>query len=188
MRDDKGLGDIAELMANLRVQMGAIADIEQRAAQLTATAAVHDERIVVTVNADGDLIDIQFSDKVTSLSYPEIGAGILAATQAAVADVRQQAQELIAPIREQREQVPTLHEMIAGLPDLQAEIPAPPPVLTEHPDPVDEGLVEHPGGAISLIAPEDDEVVGDLTFADVEEHDATGSRDGASQISDAGWD
>jgi DNA-binding protein YbaB len=188
MQDDKGLGDIAELMDSLRAQMGAIADIEQRAAQLTASAAVHDERIVVTVNADGHLIDIQFSDNVKSLSYPEISAGVLAAARAAAADVRQQAEELIAPMHEQRAQVPALHEMIAGLPDLQAEMPAPPPVLTELPDPVDEGLVEHPAGAGSLVAPEEDEVVGDLTFADVEEHDPTGHGDGASQISDAGWD
>lgn len=187
MQDDKGLGDIAELMDGLRAQMGAIADIEQRAAQLTATAAVHDERIVVTVNADGHLIDIYFSEKANSLSFPEIGAGILAAARAAAADVRQQAEELIAPMRQQREQVPALHEMIAGLPDLQAEIPLPPPVRTELADPVDEESVGQATGSGSLIAPGDDEVVGDLTFADVEEHDPTGPGDSGSRVADAGW-
>jgi DNA-binding protein YbaB len=188
MQNDKGLGDIAGLMDSLRTQMGAIADIEQRAAQLTATAAVHDERIVVTVNADGHLIDIHFSEKVNSLSYSEISAGTLAAVQAAAADVRQQAEELIAPLRQSRAQVPALHEMIAGLPDLQAEMPVPPPVLTEVPDPVDEEPVERPAGPASLIAPDDDEVVGDLTFADVEEHDPSGLGDSASKVADAGWD
>lgn len=188
MQDDKGLGDIAELMDSLRSQMGAIADIEHQAAQLTASAAVHDERIVVTVNADGHLIDIQFSEKVNSLSYPEIGAGILAAGKAAAADVRQQAEELIAPLREQRAQVPALHEMIAGLPDLQAEMPIPPPVLTEIVDSVEETPVEHTVGPVSLTVPEDDEVVGDLAFADVEEHDPGGLGDCASQVADAGWD
>lgn len=187
MQGGNEFGDVAELMDNLRAQMGAIADIEQQIVQLTASAAVHDERIVVTVNAEGHLIDIHFSEKVNSLSYTEVGAGVLAAAQAAAVDVRQQAEALLAPMREERARVPALHEMIAGLPDLQAEMPVPPPVPTTLPDHADGVIVAHTAGAASLIAPEDDETVEDLVFDDVEEQGPSGAGDNASQVTDAGW-
>ncbi|NKY31776.1 YbaB/EbfC family DNA-binding protein [Nocardia speluncae] len=182
------LGDVAGILEGLRKEMGTLADLEQRRAQFTATATMHDKRVTVTVNAEGHLIDLRFSSKIDSLDYGEIATAVVAATKAAAADVARQAEELIAPLRQHQAQMPNLHELVGGMPDLQAEIPAPPPVLSQVPDP---DVLDEPSGMIgdarSVVAADQDEAPLELQFSDVEELGAVEGPTSDSQVADSGW-
>ncbi|MEV0299053.1 YbaB/EbfC family nucleoid-associated protein [Nocardia sp. NPDC050710] len=123
--------DMATLVEGLGDQFRGIAELQQRRSRLTETVSVCDQRIEVTVNADGILIDTKFADDVLDLTLEEIAENVTAAVQAAAAKAAERSRELMRPLLERKNALPKLSEIIEGAPDLGSLMPtAPPPPLT----------------------------------------------------------
>lgn len=130
MVNERLQADMAMMLEGLDEQMRGIAEIQLKRSKLTATERVCEQRIQVTVNADGLLIDTKFADDIAELTYDEIAAGMTQAVQKAAAEVLRLGRELMEPLRERKEQLPKLSEIIEGAPDLGAMMPTAPPVPT----------------------------------------------------------
>ncbi|MEV0355208.1 YbaB/EbfC family nucleoid-associated protein [Nocardia sp. NPDC050697] len=127
--------DMAALVEGLGEQFRGIAELQRRRALLTETVRVCDQRIEVTVNADGVLVATKFGEDVLDLSLEEIAEHITAAVQTAAARVAARSRELMQPLLERKNALPKLSEIVEGAPDLGSLMPtAPPPPLTP-PDP-----------------------------------------------------
>jgi hypothetical protein len=117
---------LSALVGEVERQMAVLAELQQRRAQLVAAAQAAEGRVTVTVNADGVTIDTRFSAYVDELTYDDIAVAVTEATQAAIARVKQKADDLVQPFLGMRERLPTLSDIVAGMPDLRAHIPMPP--------------------------------------------------------------
>ncbi|MFC3961059.1 YbaB/EbfC family nucleoid-associated protein [Nocardia jiangsuensis] len=127
--------DMAALVEGLGEQFRGIAELQRSRALLTETVRVCDQRIEVTVNADGVLVATKFGDDVLDLSLEEIAENITAAVQTAAARVAERSRELMQPLLERKNALPKLSDIVEGAPDLGSLMPtAPPPPLTP-PDP-----------------------------------------------------
>ncbi|WP_328395546.1 YbaB/EbfC family nucleoid-associated protein [Nocardia sp. NBC_00416] len=167
----------ASAMENLRKQMSMIAQLQQQRAELTASASVRDNRVTVTVNANGVVIATEFASDIGDLSFDEIAAAVTEAVQQAAADVARQSEELVRPLRAERARRPKLSETVEGIPDLESLIPAEPPVLLSAP------------GSRERVSDDDADAADPvLVFDDVVEIDLR--RDAAardSSVSDSSW-
>ncbi|MBF6171423.1 YbaB/EbfC family nucleoid-associated protein [Nocardia blacklockiae] len=119
--------DAATLLEGLDQQLRGIAEFQRERARLTASVTACDKRIRVTVNADGLLIDTEFAEDVSDLTYDEIAAAMTSAVQAAAAQVQERCRELMEPLRLRRARLPKLSDIIEGAPDLGAVLPPAPP-------------------------------------------------------------
>ena len=72
--------------------------LEQRRKLLTASATACDERIMVTVNADGVLIETTFSADVVDLSYDEVAEALPLAVRAAAHEVTRKGRAMMGPL------------------------------------------------------------------------------------------
>ncbi|MEV6273928.1 YbaB/EbfC family nucleoid-associated protein [Nocardia sp. NPDC051832] len=125
--------EIHGLLADFRSQMQDIVKMQQQRVKLMGTASTKDKQITVTVNANGVVIDTKFGSGIGDYSYDDIAKAITRLAQQAAEDVTGKTQQLVEPLRAQRERLPKLHEVIPGLPDFQSEIPTEPPVLVSPP-------------------------------------------------------
>ncbi|RDI55325.1 YbaB/EbfC family nucleoid-associated protein [Nocardia mexicana] len=123
MNTERMKGGLADLLDTVNGQIRAIAEAQQKRVELTATATAGEGRVRITVNADGVVIETQFADDIDELDYDEIADAVTDATQEAAAEVARRADELIAPIQQTRERLPSLSEIVDGLPDLTARAP-----------------------------------------------------------------
>lgn len=109
-----------DVIALVREQIADIAAIEQKQAELTASGAAADGLVEVTVNAHGHpiktVIDEAYLDE---FEFEELSDHITEAAQAAVRDASRQMVEMIAPIRERRNELPALSEIVEGALDLR---------------------------------------------------------------------
>ncbi|MQY24998.1 YbaB/EbfC family nucleoid-associated protein [Nocardia aurantia] len=110
-----------------------ITHAQEQRAQLTAAAHAAGRRVTITVNADGVVIKTEFSDSIDDLTYSEIAAAVTAATQDAAAQVRQQAQRLMADLQREQARMPSMSEFFPMMPDIRSMIPTPPEVPTSPP-------------------------------------------------------
>ncbi|WP_054811303.1 YbaB/EbfC family nucleoid-associated protein [Nocardia arizonensis] len=100
-----------------------LADRQQRRAELYATATAEGRRVTASVNADGVLIDIQFSGAIGDLDYDEIAAAITDAARVAVASVARKVAELYAPtVADDRPAFPGPDILLAGLERLRDQL------------------------------------------------------------------
>ncbi|MBO0852463.1 MAG: YbaB/EbfC family DNA-binding protein [Nocardia sp.] len=158
MVNERLKADMATVLEGLDEQMRGLAKIQLERSRLTATASVCEQRITVTVNADGLLIDTDFADDIAELTYDEIAAGMTEAVQKASAEVLRRGLELMEPLRERKAQLPKLSEIIEGAPDLGEMMPTapPPPVrLQDYQDDASGGRFEDGSVARSMISDED---------------------------------
>ncbi|RDI46164.1 YbaB/EbfC family nucleoid-associated protein [Nocardia mexicana] len=169
MSNEHAKRELAELLTAFDDQVKTIADIHQRRAQLTATGTACRKRVMVTVNADGTVIETRFNSDISDLDYPEIARGITEAAQKAAAEMTRKTSELMQPLQAQRARLPKLSDLIEGLPDLTERVPVAPPVSTAPPDSPE----RHSGTADS-----------EMQFVDVDEIDFDGGKKG---ITDSGW-
>ncbi|MFI6044588.1 YbaB/EbfC family nucleoid-associated protein [Nocardia sp. NPDC051321] len=123
MSNERAKGDVADLLDTVSQHIRSIAEVQQKRVALTATATAAKGRVRITVNADGVVIDTEFSDDIDELSYDEIADAVTEATQDAAAEVARKAEELIEPIRQSRSRLPSLSSMVEGLPDLRTKTP-----------------------------------------------------------------
>lgn len=122
--------DMLTMLEGLDEQMRGIAEVQLKRSRLTASASACEERITVTVNADGLLIQTVFADDIADLTYDEIAEGMTEAVQKAATEVDTLSQDLLAPLRERKSQLPKLSDIIEGAPDLGARMPVAPPAPT----------------------------------------------------------
>ncbi len=130
MVNERLQADMMTVLEGLDEQLRGIAEIQLRRSRLTAAARTCEQRIEVTVNADGLLIETKFADDISDLTYDEIAAGMTAAVQQAAAEALRLGAELMQPLRERKTQLPKLSEIIEGAPDLGEMMPTAPPVPT----------------------------------------------------------
>ncbi|WP_405162043.1 YbaB/EbfC family nucleoid-associated protein [Nocardia sp. NBC_01499] len=126
--------DAAMMIEEMSAQMQGIAKVQRDRARLTASVTACDKRITVTVNADGILIDTQFADDISDLSYSEIAAAMTEAVQGAALKVVEQGHQLMEPLRERKSRLPHVSDLIEGVMDARSMIPVPPPVSTAPPN------------------------------------------------------
>ncbi|MFI9506309.1 YbaB/EbfC family nucleoid-associated protein [Nocardia sp. NPDC052566] len=119
MANEAAKSDLADLIDTVQAHVRSLASAHEQRAQLTASATACDKRIRVTVNADGVLIDTTFADDIADLTYDEIAAAMTEAAQSAAAKVKAEAEQLFQPLQKQRSRLPSLSEMVPGLPDLR---------------------------------------------------------------------
>ncbi|MFI2560633.1 YbaB/EbfC family nucleoid-associated protein [Nocardia farcinica] len=117
----------ADILDGFAAQMRAIATAAEQRAELTATAYAQGKRVKVTVNADGAVLETRFSADIGDLDYDEIARAVTAAAQEAAKEAARKAQELLAPVAEQRARMPKLSDLIDGMPDLESHRPSIPP-------------------------------------------------------------
>ncbi|MGW5450592.1 YbaB/EbfC family nucleoid-associated protein [Nocardia sp. NPDC003979] len=167
---DNNEAETAALLDAFSRQISAIAEVAQKRALLTGTGLTSDKRVIVTVNADGAVIETKFSSDIDELTYDEIAKGVTTAAQRALEDVGRQSQELMQPVTDQRAAMPKLHELIDNLPDLDSQAPTLP--------------------AASLAPPNSPERTGTEdaapTFDDAEDH-ARWTAERRTGVTDSGW-
>jgi DNA-binding protein YbaB len=118
--NDGARHELTEALALLQEHIADLAAVEKKRAALSATAAVADGTVVVTVNAHGVV-----SDAVIDESYleqhdlDELGRFVTTAAQRAARDVQQQAAQLLAPLAERRARFPSLADTVDGAPDIR---------------------------------------------------------------------
>ncbi|WP_405179653.1 YbaB/EbfC family nucleoid-associated protein [Nocardia sp. NBC_01377] len=113
----------ADILDGFAAQIRAIAAAAEQRAELTATAFAQGKRVKVTVNADGVVLETRFSSDIGELTYDEIARAVTTAAQEAAKDAAAKAENLLAPIVEQRARMPKLSELIDDLPDFESQRP-----------------------------------------------------------------
>jgi len=156
MSNERLAADMATMLDGLQDQFRGIAELQRQRSLLTATASVSDQRIQVTVNADGMVVATKFSDDISDLDYDEIADYVTAAAQAATEGVLRRGRELMQPLIERKSRLPRLSEFIEGAPDLEDVIPVAPPPPKEPPTAATTHHDDDEDGPRSLIADQED--------------------------------
>jgi hypothetical protein len=125
MPNETAKADLADLLDTVQDQIRSLATAHQQRALLTATATACEKRIHVTVNADGVLIETRFADDIADLTYDEIAQAMTEAVRAAAAQVKTKGEQLFEPLQQARTRLPSLSEMVPGVPDLREILPTP---------------------------------------------------------------
>lgn len=105
-------------------QIADLAGLHQKRATLTATAAVADGAVQVTVDAQRMVIDTAIDESYfDNFDFVALGAHITAAAQSAAAEIAQRSAELLAPLAERRRRFPSLSGVVDDVPDLSDVLP-----------------------------------------------------------------
>lgn len=158
MADNNAEAVAASMLDDLRRHLQTVAAAADRRSKLTATATARQERVSVTVNADGVVIRTRLSGKIDELSYDEIAEAFTAATQDAAAQVSRMTAELLQPVMAEERRLPKLSELVAGMPDLQEVVPdlGPAPTTAPQAEPgADPASGEKKAGAMAFTDVED---------------------------------
>ncbi|WP_260993721.1 YbaB/EbfC family nucleoid-associated protein [Mycobacterium deserti] len=111
---------MTEVLALVQEQMADIAAVQRKQAELTASAAVADGMVEVTVSAHGHVIATEIDESyLDEYELQELGDHITAAAQQAARTVADRAAEMMAPIADRRRFLPGLSEIVEGAPDLR---------------------------------------------------------------------
>ncbi len=120
MDSDAARHELTEALALLQEHMSELAVVERKRGALSATAAVADGTVVVTVNAHGvvsnTVVDETYLDEH---DLADLGNFVTAAAQDAARDVERQAARLLAPLAERRARFPSLADIVDGAPDIR---------------------------------------------------------------------
>lgn len=116
-------GEIADLMETVGTHIRSIAEMQRKRSELVADASAGGRRVTVTCNADGVPIDVVFADDIDDLDYDDIAAAVLEAAQEAAVKVVAMAEDLLAPVRAARAELPSLSSLVEGMPDVRTNVP-----------------------------------------------------------------
>ncbi|MFE4455819.1 YbaB/EbfC family nucleoid-associated protein [Nocardia tengchongensis] len=134
MTNEAAKAQLADLAEMVQGSFAALARAQRDRARLTASARAGGRRVTVTVNADGVVIKIEFSDDIDELTYSEIAAAVTSAAQEAAVEVKQKSQEILAELQAEKAKIPALSEVFPLMPDIQAMMPTPPEVSMAPPN------------------------------------------------------
>ncbi|NKY37145.1 YbaB/EbfC family nucleoid-associated protein [Nocardia speluncae] len=115
MTNERAKADLAAILDGVQEQMRTIAGLQQRRAELTATATARGKKVKVTVNADNKVIDVKFSSDIDELTYSEIAKAVIEAAQRACVEVARETAGLMAPLENQRARLPKLSDLVEDL-------------------------------------------------------------------------
>ncbi|MEU7142923.1 YbaB/EbfC family nucleoid-associated protein [Nocardia sp. NPDC046473] len=172
MAHDFSRGDVADLMEEVQSQLHSIARLQQQRVALVGKATVRGGRVTVVVNADGAVIETKFGRGIEDLEYAELARAVTQAAQEAIADVRRQSQELLAPFQQERARLPKLSDLVEGMPDLSGQMPAQTYAPMSKPDSLERAITAGTDSAA-------------MTFDNVESLDNVKSRERG--VTDSGW-
>jgi DNA-binding protein YbaB len=111
---------MTEVLALVQEQMADIAALQKKQAELTASAEAADGMVEVTVNAHGHLVKTVIDESyLDEYEFEELPDHITEAAQAAARKAARRVAELMAPITERRQGLPSLSQIIEGAPDLR---------------------------------------------------------------------
>jgi DNA-binding protein YbaB len=117
--------EMTDVLALVQEQLADIAAVQRKQAELTASATAADGLVEVTVNAHGHLINTVIDETyLDEFEFEELSDHITEAAQAAAGDALRLVAEMMAPIRERRNELPALSEIMEGAPDLRDLTPA----------------------------------------------------------------
>lgn len=124
MSNDAARHELDHVLALVQEQMAGIAEMQKQRAALTATATAAEGMIEVTVDAQAMVVRTAIDEAYfDDYDLADLGEHITAAAQAAARDVQRRGMELMQPLTERRGQIPSLADMVGGMPDLQGLIP-----------------------------------------------------------------
>lgn len=116
---------MTEVLALVQEQMADIAAMQKKQAAVTATAAVAEGMVEVTVNAQGHLVKTAIDEcYLDEHEFEELSDHITEAAQEAARDAVRQVAEMMVPISERRKQFPSLSDIVDGAPDLRDLVPS----------------------------------------------------------------
>ncbi|RDI63376.1 YbaB/EbfC family nucleoid-associated protein [Nocardia pseudobrasiliensis] len=105
---EDGAGSAARTSEAAEQRARDIAELESRRKLLTATAMACENRITVTVNADGVLIETKFSADIGDLSYAEVAEALPIAVRAAAREVTRRGRAMMWPLLERDTEIPIM--------------------------------------------------------------------------------
>ncbi|WP_327101028.1 YbaB/EbfC family nucleoid-associated protein [Nocardia vinacea] len=187
MRNRRARDELAEMLEAVRGRMAGISDFEQQRLALTATATALDGAVSVTVDANGRLVETSFADDVRGMAPDKLGPAVTAAAQAAADDLVRQTEELRAPLLREREKLPTMSDLIAGLPDIGAELPGRSRVSAAAEPTDDQQAMVPPARPVSEVFADSGEESVPVQMPDVEDPDEVRRAGSGSEVSDSGW-
>lgn len=142
MDNDDARHELINALALVQEQFAELAAVEEARAALSATATRADGTVTVTVDADGVVtrtaVDEAYLD---DHALSDLGWHITAAAQDAARDVEWKVAELLAPLAQRREEMPSLSDIVDGAPDIRDLLS--PAVPARHRD-GEEGPYEYP--------------------------------------------
>ena len=138
MTNDHMQSELAGILGEAKQQLRVIARIQRDRAELTGTASVRKNRVTVSVNADGTVVETKFGAGIEDLSYPEIARAVTEAAQQAAEELADKHRELTAPLQQRRAKLPTLTDLIEDMPDVR--LPTAPEPSLAPPDSPERGV------------------------------------------------
>jgi DNA-binding protein YbaB len=116
---------MTEVLAMVQEQMADIAAVQRKQAELTATAEAAEGMVAVTVNAHGQVVETVIDESyLDDFEFEELPDHITKAAQAAAQTAAQKVAELMVPITERRQGLPSLSQVIEGAADLRDLAPS----------------------------------------------------------------
>lgn len=120
MDNDDARHELINALALVQEQFAELSAVEEARAALSATATRADGTVTVTVDADGVVtrtaVDEAYLD---DHELSDLGWHITAAAQDAARDVEWKVAELLAPLAQRREEMPSLSDIVDGAPDIR---------------------------------------------------------------------
>lgn len=120
MSEDHSRERLSTMIDGFAEHLERVKQAQEQRSQIVVEAHSADDRVTVTVNADGALVDLRFSDDINDLDYDEIAAAVLTAAREAAATATGRVQTLIATLQERPAAIPTTVELIEDIPELRA--------------------------------------------------------------------
>jgi DNA-binding protein YbaB len=113
---------LATVLEGFAEHLERVRQAQQQRAHIVVEARAADNRVTVKVNADGALVDVDFSDHINDLDYSEIATAVLTAAREAAAIAASRVRTLVATVHEHPAAIPTIAELIEDIPQLRARL------------------------------------------------------------------
>jgi hypothetical protein len=124
MSRERGKAGDEEIMTQIQEQLSLIEEMHRQRVLLTATASSRDERVRVTVNTNGVVIETRFASDIGQvLTADELANTVTEVVQAAAAAVDCKNQELIASLSAEQGLLPRIPEPVEGISGVNSEMP-----------------------------------------------------------------
>ncbi|MEV6273922.1 YbaB/EbfC family nucleoid-associated protein [Nocardia sp. NPDC051832] len=152
------------MFAGMREQIQALGAAQRERAELIITGTAAGSRVAVTVNADGEILDVRIEPAASGMSYRQLSVAVTEAAKSAQQQAAQRNAEIFAPFlgaagRKRKD----FADVLADFDEIADMIPGPQPVAVKAPTTEDstaevdgtaEGFEEtrhrRPGGATDL--------------------------------------
>lgn len=120
MDNDAARHELIDALALVQEQFAELAVVDEERATLSSSATSADGTVTVTVDCDGVVIHTSVSEYyLDDYDLADLGQHITEAAQNAARDVERKVAELLAPLAERREQMPSLSDIVEGAPDIR---------------------------------------------------------------------